>query len=31
MFDIGEGTYATVSFGKSLLNGKSVALKVRIN
>ena len=27
-FDLGEGTYATVYLGKSLLTGKSVALKV---
>jgi serine/threonine protein kinase len=27
IFDLGEGTYATVYLGKSLLTGKSVALK----
>lgn len=29
ILDLGEGTYATVYLGKSLLTGKSVALKVR--
>lgn len=28
IFDLGEGTYATVWLGRSLLTGKSVALKV---
>lgn len=27
IFDLGEGTYATVYLGKSLLTGKNVALK----
>jgi cyclin-dependent kinase 17 len=30
IFDLGEGTYATVWLGRSLLTGKSVALKVLI-
>lgn len=30
MFDLGEGTYATVYLGESLLTGKPVALKVSL-